>query len=217
MTTWMNEDEIAEAVERFDDPGLDNLRRGAHTLRRLMRWTNENSDGWPYWKKPAAAANKLMELLDTKTREQSHRGDGLTDITDAELAKALSPIKAFLTREGVDHSLILEEARGRLTLNDLPGGVNNPHPGIPAEPHTERKLEVTETSADQITIQFDGLEIQLWRSSLEEDKGQPVVQIDGAGMLRVNVNDYPIWNADPDHHEHQQCECVIEFESREAP
>jgi hypothetical protein len=30
----------------------------------------------------------------------------------------------------------------------------------------------------------------------------------------VNVNDYPIWNADPDHHEHNQCECVTDFEDR---
>lgn len=26
-----------------------------------------------------------------------------------------------------------------LTVNDLPGGVNNPHPGIPAERHTNQK------------------------------------------------------------------------------
>jgi hypothetical protein len=92
-----------------------------------------------------------------------------------------------------------------LTLDDLPGGANNPH----------RRLEVVETGTDQITIEFDGLTIGLWRSSLEHDRGQPVVQIDGSGMLRVNVNDYPIWNADPDNHEHHECLCVTDFELRE--
>lgn len=79
----------------------------------------------------------------------------------------------------------------------------------------EQRLEVIENSEEQITLEFDGLTIQLWRSSLEKDRGQPVVQIDGGGMLRVNVNDYPIWNADPDDHEHEQCQCVRDFEARE--
>lgn len=80
---------------------------------------------------------------------------------------------------------------------------------------TEQKLEVTENSEEQITVEFDGLTIQLWRSSLDRDAGQPVVQIDGSGMFRVNVNDYPIWNADPDDHEHHECLCVTDFEARE--
>lgn len=74
-------------------------------------------------------------------------------------------------------------------------------------------LAVTENKpGEHITICIDGLEIQVWRSSLEGDTGQPVIQIDGAGMFRVNVNDYPIWNADPDDHEHEHCQCVKDFE-----
>jgi hypothetical protein len=78
-------------------------------------------------------------------------------------------------------------------------------------------IEVTEVSDTSVTITIDGLEIAVWRSALDFDEGQPVIQIDGAGALRVNVNDYPIWNADPDHHEHNQCECVTDFEAREVP
>lgn len=78
----------------------------------------------------------------------------------------------------------------------------------------EKHLEITEVSADQIIVEFDGLTIELWRSTLERDAGQPVVQIDGGGMFRVNVNDYPIWNADPEDHEHGQCQCVKDFEER---
>jgi hypothetical protein len=76
-------------------------------------------------------------------------------------------------------------------------------------------IQVVSANADQVTIAIDGLTIAVWRSSLESDKGQPVVQIDGTGMLRVNVNDGPIWNADPDDHEHHQCQCVTDFEDRE--
>lgn len=78
-------------------------------------------------------------------------------------------------------------------------------------------IEVSEVTDTAVTITIDGLTIAVWRSALEFDEGQPVIQIDGAGTLRVNVNDYPVWNADPDHHEHSQCECVTDFEAREVP
>jgi hypothetical protein len=78
-------------------------------------------------------------------------------------------------------------------------------------------IEVREVTDTSVTIAIDGLEVAIWRSALDFDEGQPVIQIDGAGMLRVNVNDYPVWNADPDNHEHEQCACVTDFEAREAP
>jgi hypothetical protein len=79
-----------------------------------------------------------------------------------------------------------------------------------------KPIEITEVSDTQVTIAIDGLTIDVWRSTLESDKGQPVVQIDGSGMVRVNVNDYPIWNADPDDHQHHECRCVTDFESRDG-
>jgi hypothetical protein len=100
---WMNEWEVEDAVERFTDE-TPNLHRGVGILSRLMRWTNNNSDGWPYWQKPSNAAGKLMDHLHAAMRSYA-----VKDITEAELKKALSPIKAFLTKQGVDHALILEE------------------------------------------------------------------------------------------------------------
>jgi S-adenosylmethionine hydrolase len=82
-------------------------------------------------------------------------------------------------------------------------------------PKPSKPLEISEKVNDSITISIDGYEIAIWRSSLESDEGQPVVQIDGSGMIRVNVNDGPIWNADPQTHEHKMCRCVVEFEARE--
>jgi hypothetical protein len=98
--TWMNEYEVAEAVRRFDEQ-TPNLREGAQVLDRLVRWTNNNSDGWPYWAKPKRAANSLMGLLNGADRFDPE------DITARQLAVALRPIKAFLTRQGVDHSKVL--------------------------------------------------------------------------------------------------------------
>lgn len=107
--TWMNEYEIDEALRFTARNELWYLRKGAEILSRLRDWTNENSDGWPYWQKPARAANRLMELLE-KARRDDRRGDA-EDITEAELRKALSPIKAFLTRQNVNHDEIFREER----------------------------------------------------------------------------------------------------------
>lgn len=97
---WMNEHEVEEALRRFDDD-TPNLREGAQVLDRLVRWTNNNSDGWPYWPKPARAANTLMGLLGGADRFDPK------DISGRQLALALRPIKSFLTRQGVNHDEVL--------------------------------------------------------------------------------------------------------------
>lgn len=56
----------------------------------------------------------------------------------------------------------------------------------------------------------EGLEASIWRS---DHDGVLVVQIDTNTLppgtrLRVNVNDSPIWDADPEQHEHTACNCV---------
>jgi hypothetical protein len=47
-----------------------------------------------------------------------------------------------------------------------------------------------------------------------EKDGVPVVQIDGNGLFRINVNDSAIWNADPADHAHFPCKCVHDFEEQ---
>lgn len=105
MATWMNEYEIEDALRMTAVEEVANLRKGAETLNRLKDWTNRNSDGWPYWSKPAKAAEKLMTAL-SAAQTASFRG-GVEDLTDAELKKLLTPIKSFLTRQGVDHSEVI--------------------------------------------------------------------------------------------------------------
>ena len=97
--SWMNEYEIENALRVSAQYELPNLRRGAEVLSRLKDWTNSCSDGWPYWAKPGKAAAKLMDLIEPRM----YRPHG-EDITEAELKAALSPVKAFLTRQGVEHT-----------------------------------------------------------------------------------------------------------------
>ncbi len=104
---FMNTHEIATASFRYADHPV--LGPATDTLANLAQWTDENSDGWVYWPKPARAAAKLMTLI---------TGDGtwaaLENVqhtaTPAAYRAALSPVKAFLTRQGVDHAAIIVPA-----------------------------------------------------------------------------------------------------------
>jgi hypothetical protein len=94
---FMNEYEIEDSLLRFGSEETPNLLKGAKVLDGLRRWANSNSDGWAYWQKPLLAAKKLMTLLQAADRFDP------TDCTDAELRAALTPIKSFLTKQGVEH------------------------------------------------------------------------------------------------------------------
>jgi hypothetical protein len=102
MATFMNEYDVARVVGMFSgDERYPNLGLAAQVLDRLMDWTNENSDGWPYWAKPRqAAANLIGQLQDAQAQVRIHTLQG--DIPDRDLQRALRPVKAFLTRQGVD-------------------------------------------------------------------------------------------------------------------
>jgi hypothetical protein len=70
---------------------------------------------------------------------------------------------------------------------------------------------------ENLSVEFDdvdsgsGLQVSFYTGAAD---GVPVVQIDGNVLCRVNVNDFPIWHADPTHHEHKQCSCVEKFEEQ---
>ena len=80
---FANEYDIAEFLRRADDPVR---KAAAQTLANLAEWANRNSDGWAYWPKPARAANRLIEFLES--------GDSSLVVYRA----ALRPVKAFRTR-----------------------------------------------------------------------------------------------------------------------
>src|SRR5688500_11292110 len=95
---WMNEHDVNDALRHYaqrDD--APNYTRAAHILAALVDWTNDHSDGWPYWGKPSRAASKLTDALHGWRRRHI---DGVeTDLTADELAAIVKPVKAFLTRQ----------------------------------------------------------------------------------------------------------------------
>lgn len=106
---YMNEFEVEEQNDRaymrsrFGEE-LPGICTAVATLQWLMHWTNHNSDGWAYWPKPVNAAKALIVLLEEYNGSRMGHTCPEEDIPSNELKKALQPIKAFLTRQGVHHS-----------------------------------------------------------------------------------------------------------------
>jgi hypothetical protein len=90
---FMNEDEIDIAVRRYR--GHPVLAIATRFLRAFKDEVNGHSDGWSYWVPPVRAARMLIELI--------RRGTG----TEADLRRALAPIKAFYTRRGTAAGMVM--------------------------------------------------------------------------------------------------------------
>lgn len=103
---YMNDYDLDGAARRYDPAVVPNRARLTEVVARLRDWTNGHSDGWAYWPKPVRAAAKAIALIDSTTTPENDRR-AREDATAAETVAALSPIKAFLTRQGVEHSTIL--------------------------------------------------------------------------------------------------------------
>lgn len=102
--TWMNEYEIADAAVRF--AGHPVLGPATRTLVDLVHVVNASSDGWPYWKAPANAASRLMQLVQGDGSWEARYGDR-DDVAAEQLAAAYRPLKAFRTRRKIDFPLHL--------------------------------------------------------------------------------------------------------------
>lgn len=102
---FMNDYDLASAIQRFDAAETMNRLEVARTVARLADWTDRNSDGWAYWPKPARAAAKAMSLIESRTWAENEQQEEV-DATDAEVRAAYAPIKAFLTKQGVPHDAI---------------------------------------------------------------------------------------------------------------
>jgi hypothetical protein len=101
---FMNEYEIQDALRRVQPDTKPVLTEAVVALANLAAWTNANSDGWPYWPKPCRAAKGLQEVI--QEAERAYRNGSDADVSPAALKRALAPVKAFLTRQGVDHSVL---------------------------------------------------------------------------------------------------------------
>jgi hypothetical protein len=82
---FMNEWDIEEAQVRYSRHRIK--RWAARIIKDLMNLTNTVSDGWPYWSAPCKSAAQLIAVV-----------EDMENPTEADLRKALSPIKAMFTR-----------------------------------------------------------------------------------------------------------------------
>jgi hypothetical protein len=106
VSAYLNEHEVEDCERIFHLGGAVNLYRGAQIVHALMDYADRNSDGWHMWKAPRRAARILIDWLDHERRDYL-RGGPVLDISEADLAKMLRPIKSFLTREKVDYNAAL--------------------------------------------------------------------------------------------------------------
>jgi hypothetical protein len=98
---FMNSYEIEDARAQYADHPV--LGVATQQLVELHNWTQCNSDGWAYWPKPCRAAAKLQALIGGR---REYLGDPERSDATVELYhKALTPIKAFRTRQGADFAL----------------------------------------------------------------------------------------------------------------
>lgn len=95
MSRFMNDYDIETAVRQHTRDSNPNRLAAALVIRNLAEWADSVSDGWCYWPKPVRAAQRLIDLTDLPTNRGPH-----ADCTDAELAAAVRPVKALLTRQG---------------------------------------------------------------------------------------------------------------------
>jgi hypothetical protein len=99
----MNEydvDEILDITQR-QFPQFEPYAQFLHDWKETI---NSNSDGWAYWKAGRGAADKLAGLLDQVKMSMFGRGELPTE---AQLRKALTPIRSAATR----HNLPVPELR----------------------------------------------------------------------------------------------------------
>lgn len=97
---FMNDYDLYFARQRFTASSTPNRLGLTIMVERLAEWADENSDGWPYWSKPAQAAQRAIALIESRTSRENDEQERV-DATDAEVAAAVRPVKAFLTRQKV--------------------------------------------------------------------------------------------------------------------
>lgn len=105
----MNEWEMEELYDLFErnKEEIPNLHAAIIALSRLRGWTNSHSDGWQYWSKPSTAATQLITLVEDGERQYRKTWDWV-DATEAQVTRALTPVKSFLTRQKVDWKTVLD-------------------------------------------------------------------------------------------------------------
>lgn len=96
----MNDYDLAYARQRFTVSSTPNRLGLVIMIERLAEWADLNSDGWAYWQKPRQAAQRAIGHVESRTSRENDEQER-NDISDEEMAAAVRPVKAFLTRQKV--------------------------------------------------------------------------------------------------------------------
>lgn len=97
---YMNDYDLENARSRFTRATCPNRLALVMVVDHLRDWANSCSDGWAHWPAPARAADRAMELIESRTYAENEEQER-QDITEAEMLAAVRPIKSFLTRQKV--------------------------------------------------------------------------------------------------------------------
>lgn len=93
----MNDYDLAYARARFGRGYTPNRLALVLVVENLAEETNWVSDGWASWIKPRQSAQRAIALIESRTSRENDEQER-HDITDAEVASAVRPIRSFLTR-----------------------------------------------------------------------------------------------------------------------
>ena len=106
----LNDYDLAFARQRFTRASKPNRLALVLVIEHLAEETNRVSDGWAYWLPPRRAAQRAIALIESTTNAANDEQER-HDISDAELAAAVRPIRSFLTRHA---SVYSADARERI-------------------------------------------------------------------------------------------------------
>jgi hypothetical protein len=115
---YLNEYDLARCERNLDPAVVPNRAAVLAIIIRLKDWTNATSDGWAYWLPPRRAAKTAMGLVYGSTNALED-AMAKADATDAVTKRALSPVKAFLTRCERADMITPAEREYILTGNDM--------------------------------------------------------------------------------------------------
>lgn len=92
---YMNDGDILAAYQRHTRNGRHTSAKAAMKLDYFRDHIDQVSDGWAYWRPAVKSAKRLIELVQREDR----------DATETELKRALTPIKSFCTRKGLNYQV----------------------------------------------------------------------------------------------------------------
>jgi hypothetical protein len=190
---FMNTYDIDEAVNILgNDPVLG---KAARFLKEFKDQVDSHSDGWAYWRAPVAAANQLMTLIEAgvnKRRGFNRHGEPEIEISDKAIAKAMGPIKAFMTRRGNAAGMVMPKL-------ELPGGA-------------QRRKEILETHGMELDPASEDTTPK-WGADVSGDMSEAKSEVD---YNKADMADEPKatdtvnpdhFAAKGDHPDDEKCSC----------